>query len=174
MRVFAALALLAVAGCSSVVPPSYRDQSVTISSKAAFDAQAYAGRWYEIASFPTPFQEGCMRTQANYFPLTPGPGYRVVNTCEVDGVQKDIEGFATPDGPGRLLVKFDGVPFVKAPYWVLWVDADYETAVVGTPSGRGGWILSRTPDIRDDKLTAARQILQFNGYDLGALRMTPQ
>ncbi|MEM6408512.1 MAG: lipocalin family protein [Pseudomonadota bacterium] len=173
MRVFAFLALMMVAGCASVVPPSYRDTSVTISSKAAFDAQAYAGLWYEIASFPTPFQEGCTRTTARYTPRLEG-GYTVLNSCFVDGELDQIEGVAVPDGPGRLLVSFKGVPFVKAPYWVLWVDADYETAVVGTPSGRGGWILSRTPEIRADKLTAARRIFEFNGYDLSALRMTPQ
>ncbi|MEM7471224.1 MAG: lipocalin family protein [Pseudomonadota bacterium] len=173
MRVFAFIALMLLAGCASVVPASYRDQSAIISSKAAFDAQAYSGTWYEIASYPTPFQQGCTRTTADYAIRLEG-GFDVLNRCVVDGKLKEISGIAVPDGPGRLLVSFKGVPFVKAPYWVLWVDADYQTAVVGTPSGRGGWILSRTPDIRDDKLTAARQILQFNGYDLSGLRMTPQ
>lgn len=172
MRGFAALLFFVLAGCSSVAP-TYRDTSVTISSNASLDAGRYAGKWYEVASYPTPFQRGCSMTTATYTPVIP-EGYLVLNECVANGKTRRIEGTAEPDGPGRLRISFRGVPFVKAPYWVLWVDPDYQTAVVGTPSGRGGWILSRTPTIRPDKLTAARQVLAFNGYDLSALQMTPQ
>ena len=65
------------------------------------------------------------------------------------------------------------MPFA-ADYWVLWVDDDYRTAVVGVPSGRAGWILSRTPDLPEDRLEAARDVLAFNGYSLDDLKMTPQ
>ena len=59
-------------------------------------------------------------------------------------------------------------------YWVLWVDDEYRTAVVGTPSGRAGWILNRTPDISEDRLEAAKAVLSFNGYDVNALELTEQ
>ncbi len=163
--------ILLLAACGN----SYRDPDVQIASKALFDPAKYAGTWYEIARFPVPFQKGCTNTTATYTPKSPsGSGFLVVNTCRVDGALKQIEGFAEPDGPGRLRVSFDTVPFVKAPYWVLWTDESYETAVVGVPSGRAGWILSRTPTIRADKLTAAREVLDFNGYDLSQLEATPQ
>ncbi|WP_296432028.1 lipocalin family protein, partial [Yoonia sp.] len=51
---------------------------------------------------------------------------------------------------------------------------DYRTAVVGAPNGRSGWILNRTPDIRADRLDAARDILEFNGYDLSRLEEMTQ
>ncbi|MEM7518126.1 MAG: lipocalin family protein, partial [Planctomycetota bacterium] len=76
-------------------------------------------------------------------------------------------------GPGRLTVRLDGVPF-GADYWVLWVDESYRTAVIGVPSGRAGWILNREPTISPDRLTAALEVLTFNGYDVAALEMTPQ
>ncbi len=161
--------VLVLAACSA----SYRDTDVQIASKALFDPARYAGTWYEIARFPVPFQKGCTKTTATYTPVNSG-GFQVVNSCRVDGVEKRIEGFAVPDGPGRLKVSFETVPFVKAPYWVLWTDESYETAVVGVPSGRAGWILSRTPKIRADKLAAAREVLDFNGYDLGQLEATQQ
>ena len=50
----------------------------------------------------------------------------------------------------------------------------FQIAVVGVPSGRAGWILNRTPEIRADRLQAARQVLEFNGYDLTKLLMVPQ
>ena len=94
----------------------------------------------------------------------------VRNTCTRDGALSVIDGTATVVGPGRLKVRLDGVPFA-ADYWVLWVDEGYRTAVVGVPSGRAGWILNRDPEIPPDRLKAARDVLEFNGYDLSRLEM---
>lgn len=154
--------VLALAGCSA---SSYRDASVEISSTALFSPERYAGLWHEVARFPTPFQRGCIRSTATYTPNADG-GLEVLNACVTrTGQTRQIEGMAEIVGPGRLTVSFSSVPFVRAPYWVLWVDEDYQTAVVGTPNGRAGWILNRTPDLRADRLQAARDILEFNGYD---------
>lgn len=162
------LLVLTLASCGSV----YRDRSVGMSSMAVFDPEKYAGVWYEVASFPTPFQAGCEGTKAEYVPLADGR-LSVKNTCQKDGALSVIEGQAEVVGPGRLSVRLQGVP-VAAPYWVLWVDESYRTAVVGVPSGRAGWILNRTPDIPADRLSAAQDVLAFNGYDLTALQWTEQ
>ena len=172
MRVLAALLILALAGCAAL-EPSYRDTDVPITSKALFSPERYAGTWYEIARYPVPFQRGCTNVTARY-ELREDGTLGVTNRCVVDGALKEITGTAEIVGPGRLAVSFAGVPFVKAPYWVLWVDEDYQTAVIGVPSGRAGWILNRTPTLRADRLQAARDILEFNGYDLSQLEMTAQ
>lgn len=158
---------LALAACA----PSYRDTEVPISSMAVFDPLRYAGLWYEIARFDVPFERGCAATTARYTPRADGT-IGVVNTCRkggVDGPVSRIAGQAEITGPGRLSVSFDTVPFISAPYWVLWVDEGYRTAVVGVPSGRAGWILNRDPQIPADRLNAALQILDFNGYDTSEL-----
>lgn len=165
-----ALAALLLAGC--VAFPSYRDQSVPITSMAVFDPTRYAGLWYEIARFPVPFQEGCSRTQAEYAVAGEGT-LSVRNSCMKNGALDVIDGAARVVGPGRLKVELGALPFA-ADYWVLWVDGDYRTAVVGVPSGRAGWILNRDPDISPDRLTAAREVLEFNGYVTGQLIYTEQ
>ncbi|WP_245866633.1 lipocalin family protein [Oceaniglobus roseus] len=174
--------LLALAACSSEIPlppgtvPVYRDTSVPISSIALFDPARYAGTWYEVARFPVAFEKGCVGTTATYAPLPDG-GLSVVNLCRegaLDGPVKRIEGRAEVTGPGRLTVTFDQVPFLSSPYWVLWVDEGYRTAVVGVPSGRAGWILNRDPQIPADRLAAAKEILDFNGYDVSKLMTVPQ
>ena len=143
-----------------------------MTSMAAFEPEKYAGLWYEIASYPTFFQAGCSHTTAEYGMGEAG-ALTVRNSCRKGEVTEVIEGSASISGPGRLSVRLEGVP-VAAAYWVLWVDEGYRTAVVGVPSGRAGWILNRTPDIPPDRLAAARRILEFNGYNLSALEMTPQ
>lgn len=156
----------ALTGC--VAFPSYRDADVPITSMAAFDPVRYAGTWDEVARYPVPFQAGCGAAQATYDLQSDG-SFDVLNTCVTDeGSDKSIAGTATIDGPGRLKVRLNGVPFA-ADYWVLWVDEGYRTAVVGVPSGRAGWILNRGPDIPEDRMTAARQVLTFNGYDVSQL-----
>lgn len=160
--------LMLLSACGS----SYRDRDVAMTSMAIFDAEKYAGLWYEIARFPVSFQEGCSNTQADYMPLS-ADVLKVTNSCFRDGSLSVIEGKATVAGPGRLKVRLGRMPFA-ADYWVLWVDADYQTAVVGVPSGRAGWILNRTPQISADRLEAARAVLQFNGYDVSQLQMTTQ
>ncbi|MEM6386175.1 MAG: lipocalin family protein [Pseudomonadota bacterium] len=163
-----ALCLLLTACAGS----SYRDPAVNITSMAVFEPERYAGLWYEVASFPTPFQSGCTDTQADYG-LAPDGGLTVRNACLRNGALSVIEGTASVVGPGRLKVRLDGVPFA-ADYWVLWVDEGYRTAVIGTPSGRAGWILNRSPSIPADRLAAAEEVLRFNGYDVGQMQRTPQ
>lgn len=167
---YLALIPLALSACAAF--PTYRDTDVPISSMATFSAADYAGTWYEIANFPVPFQAGCRNTTALYTPNEDGT-LDVLNTCDTDDGREQIAGSARLDGPGRLKVRLDGVPFA-ADYWVLWVDTGYRTAVVGTPAGRAGWILNRDPVIPADRLQAARDILAFNGYDLTQLQMTMQ
>lgn len=168
--------LLSAVLLGACVGDVYRDPEVTIASKADFDARRYAGLWYEIARFPVPFEAGCEGVTAEYG-LRPDGVLTVKNTCRdgaVDGPLREIEGTARVTGPGRLSVRFSSVPFVAAPYWVLWVDADYTVAVVGVPSGRAGWILSRTPTVSEDRLKAAMEVLDFNGYDVTKLRPVRQ
>ena len=170
MRGLGALLVSAVlSGCAAA--PGYRDAGTQISSAAAFDPARYAGLWYEIARYPVAFQKGCVAETAQY-DLREDGTLGIVNACREgapEGQVRRIEGEARITGPGRLEVRFDGVPLVRAPYWVLWTDDTYETAVVGTPSGRAGWVLSRTPTIRPDRWRAALEVLEFNGYDTSRL-----
>jgi len=140
-----------------------------------FDLDRYLGTWYEIARFPVFFEEGCTATTAEYGPID-ADTVSVLNTCRQDtpdGPVRQISGTARIVAPGELKVKFSSVPFVAADYWVLWVDADYQTAVVGVPSGRAGWILARTPSIDAARRAEAEAILSRNGYDPGRLYDVP-
>ena len=153
----------------------YRDTTVPIASKAIFDAERYLGTWYEVARYPVFFERGCVGVTATYG-QNPDGTISVLNTCKApDGsVTSRIEGSAEIVGPGRLKVSFPSVPFGASDYWVLWVDEGYRTAVVGAPNGKSGWILNRDPQIPTDRLNPAREVLDFNGYDLSRPMEMPQ
>ena len=163
MRYYLLFALLALTACGT----AYRDTSTAIVAQSDFDVGQYLGKWYEIARFPVVFQRGCTATTATYGAVD-ATTISVQNTCRdgaPDGPLRSVSGTAELVGPGQLKVQFSSVPFVRAPYWVLWVDEGYETAVVGVPNGRAGWILARTPEISPARRAQAESVLRKNGYD---------
>ncbi len=174
MRTLAVLALCST--LSACAGGSYRDTAVPIAAQRDFQPERYLGRWHEIARFPVIFERGCTATTADYGAID-AKTVSVLNTCrkgDPDGPADQIAGTATIVAPGELKVKFDSVPFVAADYWVLWVDADYQTAVVGVPSGNAGWILARTPTIDPARRAEAEAVFARNGYDPTRLYDVPQ
>lgn len=166
-------AAIALAACTG---PSFRDTTKPIAARQDFQPERYLGQWYEIARFPVRFEEGCTATTAQYGPID-ATTISVLNTCHKgtpDGPAESISGKATIVAPGELKVRFASVPFVAADYWVLWVDEDYQTAVVGVPSGTSGWILARTPAIDAKRRAEAEAALERNGYDTSKLYDVPQ
>ncbi|MFO1105389.1 MAG: lipocalin family protein [Amaricoccus sp.] len=165
-------ATFALAACA----PSYRDATTPIAAQRDVAPERYLGRWYEIARFPVIFERGCTATTADYGAID-ARTISVLNTCRKDnpdGPAESIAGTATIVAPGELKVRFASVPFVAADYWVLWVDKDYQTAAVGVPSGRAGWILARTPTIDPQRRAEAEAALARNGYDTTKLYDVPQ
>ena len=57
---------------------------------------------------------------------------------------------------------------------MIYLDEDYQMAVVGEPDGRFGWILSRVKEPSSAQLDAAKAALVENGYRLDPLIMVRQ
>ena len=156
----AAAVMAALAGCVAAPPVAgYRTEGAQMSSIAAFDPARFQGRWYEVAGFHAgKCAVGAMtvtRQTTGQMLVTEGP-------CASTPPRQYL---VAPSGAGRL-APVDG----SAPLWVLWVDGGYRTAVIGTPSGEFGYVLNRTRSIPADRMQAARDILDFNGYDVTQLR----
>jgi apolipoprotein D and lipocalin family protein len=141
------------------------------------DLQRYLGTWYDIASFPQSFQEGCTGTTATYALREDGL-IDVLNRCRkgtLDGEEDSARGRARVVDPAtnaRLEVSFFG-PF-WADYWVIDLDADYEYAVVGHPSRDYLWILSRTPRLAPEIYDGIVARLEAQGYETKRLQRTLQ
>jgi apolipoprotein D and lipocalin family protein len=138
-----------------------------LSTVRTVDLERYAGRWYEIARYPNWFQRRCQSgAVAEYTPQGDG-SIKVVNSCrDADGSIRSITGRATVvphSGNARLKVRFFG-PF-SGDYWIIGIDEkSYSWALVGHPSRRFLWILSREPIMNDELYGKIIGIAVSKGY----------
>lgn len=152
-------------------------QSQPLQTVPHVDLNRYAGKWFEIASFPQAFQKFCHCTTAEY--SLSDKGYVIVeNRCRkgsVNGKQSYIKGKAfieANSGNAKLKVQFFW-PF-KGKYWIIDLADDYSYAVIGHPNRKYLWILSRTPKMDN---AIYQQILtrsKANGFDVTKLQITEQ
>ena len=147
------------------------------------DLERYLGTWYEIARLPMRHEPPDYRDITASYSRDEEGAVRVVNRA-VDGEGKRQESVGQarpvdPADPSRLEVSFlpDGlrwIPFSKGDYWILRLDPEYRTSLVGSPDYKYLWLLHREPTldpaIRQSYLETAREL----GYRLDDLIDTPQ
>lgn len=163
----ALLALCLLGACVADKPASgYRKADARIASSSSFSAGRFLGDWQVVAAFGPELACGGL---AESWGVAEGRFVIKGTACAPGGKV----AFATKGaliGPGRILRQMRTGP---EELWVLWVDADYRVAAVGTPSGSFGRILARPGAARADLIAAAREVLDFNGYDTAQLRQMP-
>lgn len=132
--------------------------------------EKYMGTWLEMARKPTFFQKSCVQSKAEYQLEYEDstPVVNIKNICvKKDGEVSQVQGKAKVKAPRALSVKFSIFMnlFNKTNYEILFVDTDYEVAVVGSPDKEYLWILSRKIiDKKDiDKLL---DIAKQKGFDI--------
>jgi len=141
------------------------------------DLKKYAGKWYEIASFPQSFQKGCNCTTAEYI-ITDEDYVKVINSCRKDspsGELKTAEGKAfVVEGTNnsKLRVQFFW-PF-RGDYWIIDLADDYSYAVVGHPNREYLWILSREPKMDEKLYSEIKARAASQGFDVSKLNFTNQ
>lgn len=177
----------------SAVPDNRQDnqnnkRKMTTAEKAMevvknLDLERYMGRWYEIASFPSIFQpKNGVDTRATYS-LNPDGTVHVLNEVWNGGKRAFIEGSAYKTDPksdeAKFKVKFYVPPFlpiipVTGDYWVLYIDPEYQHAVIGQATRSYLWILSRTAHVEEETYKALVEKAVEEGYDVSKLHKTPQ
>ncbi|TVQ75603.1 MAG: hypothetical protein EA358_11425 [Flavobacteriales bacterium] len=165
---FAPLIITAISllfSCASNHPP--------LETVAYVDLEKYTGVWYDVASFPQRFQKGCHCTSATY---TLKEDYlEVFNQCKkIDKEQpSSVTGKAFVKNPGvnsQLSVQFFW-PF-RGKYWIIGLDEDYQFAVVGEPSRKYLWILSRQAQPSEQDLQKWIQVAADKGFQVENLVRT--
>jgi apolipoprotein D and lipocalin family protein len=172
MHLALAILCFTLGACAGVV--SKGDPSTVTS----VDLSRYVGTWYEIARLPMWFQRHCVDSKAIYSSRPDGL-VGVHNECVTEsGRVEQAEGVATvvdPKTNARLRVVFDNW-FARlfgssreGNYWILDLDPEYRTAMVGTPDRRYLWILSRIPQLEDSTYQRLVERARQLGYPVSDL-----
>lgn len=146
------------------------------------DVERYMGKWYEIARLPMPYQQQCVADVSANYHLNADGSITVINRCQKsDGGWSVSEGLAkaVSQDNSKLTVTFlpkwlRWLPVGDAPYWVMALDDDYQSAMVGQPSREYLWILSRTPVLDGNTYQAYLDKAVAQGYKLDGLIETVQ
>ncbi len=164
--------LLSLFGCAP-----FSEDTPALQTVEVVDLNRYLGTWYEIARYPHRFQKDCVATKAIYTMREDGL-IDVYNECReksVDGPLKSARGKARVVDQrtnAKLEVSFFW-PF-WGDYWIIDLAPSYRWAVVGHPSRKYLWVLSRDPIMSEKVFLAIQKRLVEQGYALEPLMMTPQ
>ncbi|WP_206239965.1 lipocalin family protein [Novosphingobium terrae] len=137
----------------------------------------YMGRWYEQFRYEASFERGMDEVTAHYS-LREDGSVEVTNrgrTAGESGRWKESVGtgkVVDPDTGAKLKVSFFG-PFF-GDYWVLDHGDDYDWSIVGEPTGRYLWVLTRVVRPSNEVLGFLEERVRELGYDWSLIRRTHQ
>ncbi len=166
--------LLAGVGCGRHAP---------LPALEEFDSAAYLGVWHESARLPVFFQREGTLAMARYTPGDRDSRIGVENfavsaegqiVSSIRGVADAAEG----EPAGRFTVRFPGIPslvarFTGPNYHIFHLSEDGQHALVGNPSRRTLWILSRNVPVEPEELDALIGIADRAGFDVLRLLLAP-
>lgn len=149
---------------------------------AQVDLQRYAGKWYEAARFPMFFQRKCARDVTATYSMNPDGSIKVDNQCvQANGSTMQATGQATivDRSNSKLEVTFlptylRWLPVGRGDYWILKLDSQYQTVLVGSPDRDYLWILSRQPQINEQTYLDYVEAARRQGYNINLLQRTQQ
>lgn len=141
------------------------------------DINRYTGTWYEIARYPHKFQEGCVGSRATY-KLREDGKLSVLNECYEGSDKSNLRSakgkawIVDTNTNAKLRVSFFW-PF-SGDYWIIDLGRDYEYAVIGHPTRKYLWVLSRTQVMDESVYEGIISRLKEQHYDSARLIRTGQ
>lgn len=134
----------------------------------AVEISSYSGRWYEIARIPNRLQRGCVSGTVDY--SLENNRVRAVQRCTTTQenrvrVYRSSGRILDPGTNSKTKLTFAG--FWSQEYWVI--DHARDWALVGDPSGRYLWLMSRSQRLPQPTVDVAVARIRALGYDAGRL-----
>lgn len=169
--------LLALGGCAAKMANLNPRAAVPQKLATHVDLDRYMGRWYIIASAHNRMERGMV---GSYF------DYRRIGDDKVDAVYSahahDFKhSLYTNHGIARVEDRQSNARWSMEFSWpmseellILYVDPDYQYAVVGDPQKDDAWILARKIFVSDSEYQHLLDVLDSQGYDTFRLIRVPQ
>lgn len=157
--------LLCLSGCSKPSTPH-------LQTVERLDLESYTGSWIEIARYENRFERGCAGASAQY--TLENDKINVTNRCyDTTGTMIDeAKGKAHAIDPSNSKLKVTFFWPFYGDYQVIMLAQDYRYSVVGDPSRKYLWILSRTKELKKSDKDAILAKLPEFGYDPSKLYWT--
>ena len=157
-------------------------QDNKLSTVERVDLERYQGKWFEIARYPNRFQKKCVGETTATYTIKKKGIVEVVNECltkkgktdRAVGKAKVVNDETNAQLKVRFAPRWIGwLPFVWGDYWIIDLEKEnYSYAVVGDPSRKYLWILSRTPEIDKDVYDEILNRINSKGFDSSKLIKT--
>jgi len=167
------LVFLASIGFAAVAPEGRQKELEVVQS---VDLTRYVGRWYEISRLPNKFQKKCADTVTANYTMRANGKIEVINRC-----RKASGEYSTAKGMAKIVDKKTNAklkvtffwPFY-GDYWILDLGPNYEYAVVGEPSRKYLWVLSRSPRMDEALYQLLLQKMAAKGFNTDRMIRTSQ
>lgn len=133
------------------------------------DIEKFMGVWYVHGYTPTAIDKNAWNGTETYEQL---PNGKIQTTYEfrkgsAEGKLKTYHPVGTivnTETNAEWRMRFFGI--INAAYYILYVDPDHTFTVIGHPNKKFAWIMSREPEIKEDRYSELRRELKEREYDL--------
>ncbi|MEO0865588.1 MAG: lipocalin, partial [Pseudomonadota bacterium] len=145
---------------------SFRDPAASIGVTSRFDGERMGGDWFVRGQLPP----GADVYAVNFITLDQLPTM-VISRADGELLRSTVwRGIERQ--PGRYEFRADAGGAMRD-LVVIWIDDDFRTAAIGEPAGGFAWVLDRNPTGGADRIAAARDVLEFSGFDLSSMETRP-
>lgn len=159
-KIYSTFTLILVSMFIIIISPSYAKAPKPITY---VDPQEFSGLWYEIARTYNYFEEDCVAPSVEYS-LVAQEKYRVINRCFKNKIDGELIKY---EGDAKSLYKGNMSQIEKTYFWVftknyrvIYLDENYQTAVIADENLESLWLMSREPIMDKEKLKSVISMLE--------------
>jgi len=173
-KIIATIMLTLTLGVSPQTSLAASDPASPLQSVQNVDLKRYAGLWYDIAHYPSKYQERCQDSTTS-FSLRNNGEIDVLNSCrdKQDGTLRHADGHGwviDTTSNARLKISYFW-PFRKE-YVIIDQGKEYEYSVICTTDKKNLWIIARSPSMSNEVFEKISNNLEKQGFLRGNLLNT--